>query len=42
MLRHIMVAGLLAAAAPPARAAAPDSAAVEPLRRPRPTATAPT
>ncbi len=42
MLRQLMVAGLLAAAALPARAAEPDSAVGEPLRRARPTATAPT
>lgn len=42
MLRQFLVAGLIAAASGPARAAAPDSAAAEPLRRPRPTASAPT
>jgi hypothetical protein len=42
MIRQLMVAGLLAAAAVPAEAAAPDSAAGELPRRPRPTATAPT
>ena len=42
MLRQLMVAGLLAAAALPTHAAAPDSGAVEPIRRPRPTAAAPT
>jgi len=37
-----MLMGGLLASSVPARAVAPDSAAAEPLRRPRPTASAPT